>query len=104
MPNSWLIKHPRVNPLKFSFDGTYRTLTSSSRTFPDFIVAGFPKCGTKSLFSYVIQHPNIGIAARRGKYFFDVNYWRGVGWYRAHFPTVNEKSNIKKQNGVFVAA
>lgn len=98
MASSFLIKHPRLNPLKFSFSGTYRTITSSLRTFPDFIVVGFPKCGTKSLFSYVIQHPNIGIAARRGKYFFDVNYWRGIGWYKAHFPTVGEKNNLKKQN------
>lgn len=101
MPNSWLIKHPRLNPLKFSLDGTYRTVTSSLRTFPDFILTGFEKCGTKSLFSYVTQHPNIGIAARRGKYFFDVNYWRGIGWYKAHFPTLNEKNNLKKQNGAY---
>jgi len=97
--NTFLVKHPRLNPYRFSLDGTYRTLTSSSRTFPDFILAGFPKSATKSLFSYIAQHPNIGVAAKRGKYFFDTNYWRGLGWYKAHFPTVKEKENLIKQNG-----
>ena len=99
--SNWLIKHPQLNPLKFSFDGTYRTLTSSSRTFPDFMVIGFPKCGTKSLFSYVKQHPNIGTPTDYGKYFFDTNFNRGVGWYKAHYPTVKQKKMLKEKNGAY---
>jgi len=100
--SNWLIKHPRLNPLRFSWNGSYRTLTASSRTFPDFMVIGFPKCGTKSLFSYVTQHPNIGIPTDYGKYFFDANFKRGINWYKAHYPTVKEKRKLKESNGAYV--
>ena len=100
--SSWLIKHPQYNPLNFSLDGSYRRLTSSSRTLPDFLVIGFPKCGTKSLFSYVAQHPNIGIPTKYGKYFFNTNYHRGVDWYKAHYPTVKQKRTLKEKNGAHV--
>lgn len=99
--SDWLIKHPRLNPLRFSWDGSYRTLTSSSRTFPDFMVIGFPKCGTKSLFSYVTQHPNIGIPTKYGKYFFDANFNRGINWYKAHYPTEKQKRMLKEKNGKY---
>ena len=100
--SSWLIKHPQVNPLKFSFDGAYRRFTASSRTLPDFQVIGFPRCGTKSLFSYVTQHPNIGKPTTYGKYFFNTNYHRGVNWYKSHYPTVKTKMRLKKENGAYV--
>jgi len=90
--NDWFGKHPRLNPLNFSINGTFRTLTIPLRTLPDFILVGFSKCGTHSLFSYVTQHPNIGIPSRKGKYYFDASYWRGSGWYKAHFPTLIYKN------------
>lgn len=89
------------NPLNFSFSGTYRRLTSSSRTLPDFAVIGFPKCGTKSLFSYVAQHPNIGVPTSYGRSFFNVNYHRGLGWYKSHYPTVENKKKLKKESGEY---
>ena len=27
--------------------------------YPDFFIAGFPKCGTTSLYNYLIQHPDV---------------------------------------------
>lgn len=95
------MQHPSLNPYNFSIDGTYRTITSSSRTLPDFLLIGFPKAGTSSLFSYINEHQNIGIPSPKGRYFFSNNYWRGESWYKAHFPTVKEKIKLEKQNGAY---
>jgi len=96
--NSWLINHPRLNPLNFSVSGTFRTLTNPWRILPNYILVGFPKCGSASLSSYTYQHPNIGNPSHRGKYFFDTAYWRGTGWYRAHFPSSIYKNYFEKKH------
>ncbi|WP_019503571.1 sulfotransferase domain-containing protein [Pleurocapsa sp. PCC 7319] len=37
-----------------------RILTSPIRRMPDFLIIGAQKCGTTSLFDFLVQHPNIG--------------------------------------------
>ena len=39
-------------------------------TKPNFILAGFPKCGTTSLFAYLEEHPEIFIPKRKEMNFF----------------------------------
>jgi hypothetical protein len=65
-----------------------RLLTSPLRSLPDFIVIGFPKCGTTSLYEYLATHPSIGSAFGKETFFFDHHYKKGLFWYRAYFPTV----------------
>ncbi|MBU1681465.1 sulfotransferase domain-containing protein, partial [Candidatus Micrarchaeota archaeon] len=69
----------------------FRLFTSPIRTLPDFIIAGFPKCGTTSLYEYLIQHPSIFPAFSKETYFFHRHYSKGLLWYRAYFPTVLSK-------------
>ena len=38
--------------------------------FPNFIIAGFPKCGTTSLYNYLIQHPDILSADNKEQWYF----------------------------------
>lgn len=64
-----------------------RLLTSPLRVMPDFFVIGFPKCGTTSLYEYLIRHPSIGQAFRKEIFFFDHHHKKGLLWYRAYFPT-----------------
>ena len=93
---NWLINHPRMNPYNFSFSGTYRTLTIPIRILPDFLIIGFHKTATTSLYDYLIQHPNIGSATHKELHYFDTYFWRGLGWYKTHFPTKMMKNRIEK--------
>lgn len=68
-----------------------RMLSASRRALPAFLIAGAQKGGTTSLYSYLIEHPNILPAYRRK----EIHYWDnprhyrlGMRWYRAHFPLI----------------
>ncbi len=64
-----------------------RLATSWARPGPTFVVIGAPKSGTTSLLAYLATHPEVGVSVRKEVRFFDFNYARGQGWYRAHFPS-----------------
>lgn len=64
---------------------------------PDFLIIGETKCGTTSLFNYLIQHPQIKDTYGNGDEvddsyatkeirFFDRYYNRGIEWYKSCFP------------------
>jgi len=57
---------------------------------PDFLIIGAQKCGTTSLYNYLIQHPCIHSASIKEIGFFDqyLNYCKGIRWYRSHFPSL----------------
>ncbi|MEO8475976.1 MAG: sulfotransferase domain-containing protein [Actinomycetota bacterium] len=65
----------------------YGTATSRSRAMPDYVIVGGQRCGTTSLYQYLIEHPAVGAATTKEVHFFDINYERGPDWYRGHFPT-----------------
>ena len=43
------------------------------------------KAGTTSLLAYLAEQPDVGVSIRKDVRYFDFNYDRGRGWYRAHF-------------------
>jgi hypothetical protein len=54
---------------------------------PGFLIVGAQRCGTTSLFKALIQHPSVKRPfGRKGIHYFDMDYGRGIGWYRSHFP------------------
>lgn len=63
-----------------------RRLSGPRRAWPDFLIVGAQKAGTTSLHSYLLQHPMVLPALKKEVHYFDLNYARGPGWYRAHFP------------------
>ncbi|OKH37067.1 sulfotransferase [[Phormidium ambiguum] IAM M-71] len=63
---------------------------NSAECQPDFIIIGAQKCGTTSLYQYLIQHPQIVPASQKEVHFFDLNFAKGVDWYRQQFQTVSE--------------
>lgn len=95
----WLLRHPKLNPFEIFRFGVFRALTSSFRVLPDFIIIGSAKCGTTSLYNYMIQHPDIYQASRKEIHYFDLHR---TGWYRSNFPTVFLKNRTKKNNRPFV--
>lgn len=68
-----------------------RMLTSSTRLMPDFLIIGAQKCGTTSLFNYLIQHPHVASPAKKEIHFFNRYYQKGTNWYRSYFPTLFSK-------------
>jgi hypothetical protein len=64
----------------------YRQLTGTLRGFPSALIIGAQKAGTTSLFSYLVQHPGVLPPLSKEIHYFDLNYTRGVTWYRARFP------------------
>jgi hypothetical protein len=62
-------------------------LTSPARMLPGFLIVGAQRCGTTSMYRTLSQHPAIVKSVlHKGVHYFDMNYGRGLGWYRAHFP------------------
>jgi Sulfotransferase domain len=64
----------------------YRLKTAPMRTLPDFLVIGAQKCGTTFLYQLLTQHPHVKPAFHKEVHYFDLNFRRGVNWYRSHFP------------------
>jgi len=64
-----------------------RRATAGLRLRPDFIIIGGQRCGTTFLYNCLSGHPSVRGAFRKEVHFFDKNFRRGFGWYRAHFPT-----------------
>ena len=71
---------------------TYRIMTNRWRLLPDFLIIGGQRCGTTSLYYYLINYPGILPAHTKEVHYFDVNYEKGPGWYRAQFPTLIGKT------------
>jgi len=64
----------------------WHRISSRGRALPDFVVIGAQKSGTTSLYRYLAAHPSIVAADTKEVHFFDVNYPRGLDWYRSNFP------------------
>src|SRR5262249_50395913 len=62
------------------------TMRARRGALPDFIIVGAQRAGTTSLYSYLVQHPQILYASEKEVHYFDINYERGMDWYRNHFP------------------
>jgi hypothetical protein len=61
--------------------------TARLRMEPGFILIGAQRCGTTSLFRALTAHPLVVPPPfHKGVNYFDLNYYRGAHWYRAHFP------------------
>jgi|SaaInlStandDraft_2_1057019.scaffolds.fasta_scaffold35750_1 hypothetical protein len=94
---NWLIEHPSINPYRFTFEKSFRHLTADLRLKPDFLILGYPKCGTTSLYDYLVQHPNVGSTYRKEINFFNLSFSKGMRWYKNHFPLIFKKFFFEKK-------
>ena len=79
---------------------------ASWKMIPSFIIIGAQRCGTTSLFNYLIQHPSVKKPLYKEIHFFD-NYYGaynlGLGWYRGHFPLkIFDLEKTNAQNPRFI--
>jgi hypothetical protein len=70
---------------------------------PRFLIIGAQKAGTSSLYEYLTAHPSIPRAVTKEVHYFDLNYFRGEGWYRSHFPTGMTAAVQRRLRGVELA-
>ncbi|GAE30933.1 sulfotransferase family protein [Alkalihalobacillus hemicellulosilyticus] len=63
------------------------TSSTTNKPGPTFLIIGAQKCGTTSLYNYLIQHPQINpTKSRKEIHFFDTNrYKKGISWYNSQF-------------------
>jgi len=82
---TWVADHPKlwVNPL--SIQSILRATTGFFRILPNFIIIGAPKCGTTSLYNYIVKHPGVFPALWKEIYFFDRYFSREINWYKGNF-------------------
>lgn len=65
------------------------------KRMPDYLIIGTQKGGTTSLYSYIIQHPNVARANEKEVRYFSDFTSKGLNWYRAQFPSLHSgKSGI----------
>jgi len=69
------------------FKKAFRATTNPIRMMPHFMIIGTQKGGTTSLYQYLIQHPCIAPIWIKEPHFFDIYFYKGLPWYRSHFPT-----------------
>lgn len=78
----------------------YALLTSRGRLLPDFLIIGTQRGGTTSLWKYLAQNPALGRALTKEIRFFDLNWHRGVSWYRSRFPSRRSAQQVARRRGV----
>lgn len=60
---------------------------------PEFLLVGAQKSGTTALFQLINQHPKV--VKKNGEvHFFDINFHRGLNWYKRLFPKRPQKDHI----------
>jgi hypothetical protein len=64
----------------------YRRLTAPLRGLPSTLIIGTQKGGTTSLFSYLVEHPDVLPPLSKEIHYFDFHYKNGPNWYRGRFP------------------
>ena len=78
-----------------------RILTAGNRTLPKFLIIGGAKCGTTSLYDYLVQHPNVMALYdnRKEINYLDRKLGKGLSWYKGHFPLRNEIKELENRLG-----
>ncbi len=77
----------------------YRLATSGRRGLPSVVIIGAQRAGTTSLYRYLAANPAVGRSYLKEVHYFDLHYRRGIGWYRAHFPTTRELGSMGSRDG-----
>lgn len=53
---------------------------------PFFMVVGAMKSGTTTIYSNLVNHPDIGMSVYKETDFFNENFEKGISWYKSLFP------------------
>ena len=91
----YLAKHPHLYRLVVRYyiikHAKWRHLTARWRRLPDFIIIGGTKCGTTSLYDFIVHHPDIEAARAKELVYWSDPIKAGLNFYRANFPLSSKK-------------
>jgi len=91
----------RLKPVLLGVSQTAGRVTAGARMRPAFLIAGGQRCGTTSMYRTLAQHPALLKAVwHKGVHYFDLNYGRGMAWYRSHFPLELTAARVERSVGV----
>lgn len=94
------MEEQRLHRVGVRISDLYRIITSPARLLPDFVIIGGQKCGTTSLYNYLIEHPNVLPARNKETGFFHTRrYGMGQFLYRASFPKTTQERRAGRTNG-----
>lgn len=65
---------------------------------PNYLIIGAQKSGTTSLYAYLNQHPQVVPAETKEVHFFDLNFSKGVEWYRQQFARMAKSVSKETEN------
>lgn len=66
-------------------------IVGSIKKLPDFLIIGAQRSGTTSLYYYLSQHPDTQLIFPKEVHYFDLNYKKGLLWYKNHFPVTGRR-------------
>lgn len=76
-----------------------RGLQDPARPLPSFVIIGAHKAGTTSFYKNLTTHPQILPAWTKEVHYFDRNPLPPLSWYRSHFPSRRELSEVDGISG-----
>jgi len=94
-----LEKHQKLHKLTTSLYLKYCSATGFLHLLPDFYIIGFVKCGTTSMYEYLMQHPCVYPPKGKEISYFDRLYFKGINWYKVGFPFKFHKYIYKNIRG-----
>ena len=62
------------------------TLSNKERMMPDFMIPGFPRCGSTSLWNILNQHPKVFGIQEKEPHFFSYGFSEGLKKYQKNYP------------------
>ena len=80
-----------LRKIKYNLKRHVYGITAPLRVLPDFIVIGFGKAGTTTLYHYLSEHPCIMKSSHDHLGFFDSNFKLGLNFYKSFFPSIFSK-------------
>jgi len=76
----------------------FMMISSPLRVLPDYLIIGEHKCGTSSLFRYMLEHPSFLPPGKKEINYFNREFKKGILWYRSYFPTFLYKLYYQRKN------
>lgn len=74
-----------------------RLWSGVNRILPEYLIIGAAKCGTTSLYNYLIQHPAVFSCFKKEVHYFDYYFHKGENWYRSHFTTQQKLESRERE-------
>ncbi len=80
----------------FSIRNLSKKVIKNQLKKPEFVIIGPQKCGTTSLYRYLLEHPNFLASKTKEVHYYDRNYYKGFDWYKSNFPSSIYRTVYKK--------